>query len=572
MNEAKIVTGPTDKSEDIELRIAVEKNHYIDRIVDQFSDWCSPILVKETRQALKSRQFFWTFFLLLAAIALWTMIGLTFNDARVDFGNAGPNLLSGYWIILGFPLSIVIPFGAYRSLAREYEDGTIQLVSVTTMRAWQIVAGKLGSSMLQMLIYLSIIAPCIAFTYLLRGLSLPQISAGIVICICGCVCLSCVALFFAGSTRSRIYGVGVSIVLIVIQIGVFIAWIIFSVALASGELSFLEIDGQFVFSGIVMAILSTAALMFAAAASMISFESDNRSSIVRVMMLVQQTLFIAWCLTLACFVLDEEMLLALTFVSTHYWLAMGFLLVSENDELSARVRRQIPKTWFGRITCSWFLPGAGRGLVFATGNIWFCAFTFFLMIWAGQWLPQANSNNFNMTSYRFTPSANDFVPHIVSLISICLYSSFYLALTYLICQRYRRTGRVVTGLFSFAAGTVMIFLVTGGSLLFHFNLLPSRNWDMYTADQIFNWYWTSTELFEGGASNVDPVLAFLAGMIMLGICVLAWATAARELNQTRAVVPEKVEFEMAEEKKVERIPEGETIDEIFGELPKNESE
>ena len=77
MNEAKIVTGPTDKSEDIELRIAVEKNHYIDRIVDQFSDWCSPILVKETRQALKSRQFFWTFFLLLAAIALWTMIGLT---------------------------------------------------------------------------------------------------------------------------------------------------------------------------------------------------------------------------------------------------------------------------------------------------------------------------------------------------------------------------------------------------------------------------------------------------------------------------------------------------------------
>jgi len=109
-------------SADPVFRIANTKTSVLDRFTDYFSDQLSPILIKETRQSLKSRQFFWTFFVLLVAVVLWTMIGLSTYDASVEFGTTGASLLVGYWVILGIPLAIIIPSGAYRSLSRAFEE------------------------------------------------------------------------------------------------------------------------------------------------------------------------------------------------------------------------------------------------------------------------------------------------------------------------------------------------------------------------------------------------------------------------------------------------------------------
>ena len=42
-------------------------------------------------------------------------------------------------------------------------------LSITTLKPRQIISGKLGSSIVQMAVYFSAITPCLAFTYLLRG-------------------------------------------------------------------------------------------------------------------------------------------------------------------------------------------------------------------------------------------------------------------------------------------------------------------------------------------------------------------------------------------------------------------
>jgi ABC-type Na+ efflux pump permease subunit len=73
-----------------------------------------------------------------------------------------------------------VPYGAYRSLATEREDRTYELLSVTTLRPRQIIGGKLAGAVLQMLVYLSAISPCLAFTYLLRGLDILTIATIIV--------------------------------------------------------------------------------------------------------------------------------------------------------------------------------------------------------------------------------------------------------------------------------------------------------------------------------------------------------------------------------------------------------
>ena len=40
-----------------------------------------------------------------------------------------------YYAILAFPLAVVVPYAAFRSLAAEREDNTYDLLSITTLQA-----------------------------------------------------------------------------------------------------------------------------------------------------------------------------------------------------------------------------------------------------------------------------------------------------------------------------------------------------------------------------------------------------------------------------------------------------
>ena len=211
---SKLADGDSKESN---LIIAGEKTTALAKFNERLSEWCSSILVKETRQALKSRQFIWTYLALMICVGVWTVFGLASSRNQYD---AGRDLLAGFWVILGFPLALIIPFSAYRSLSREFEDGTINLISITTMKPYQIVTGKFGSAVLQMLTYLSVLAPCICFTYLLRGISISQIVLGLLICVGGSICLTVLGLFLAGVFRSRTLGVGVSVLFVL-----FLGWL-----------------------------------------------------------------------------------------------------------------------------------------------------------------------------------------------------------------------------------------------------------------------------------------------------------------------------------------------------------
>ena len=67
----------------------------LDRVTTAVADRLNPILIKETRESLKSRQFLVTFFLLLAFTLLWTCMGIVFNAPEVYYLPTGASLLSG---------------------------------------------------------------------------------------------------------------------------------------------------------------------------------------------------------------------------------------------------------------------------------------------------------------------------------------------------------------------------------------------------------------------------------------------------------------------------------------------
>ena len=167
-------------------------------------EWLNPILVKECRQAVKSRQFSLTFAGVLLCCWVWSIWGVASlgPSARFGAGGEGLKMFAGYFVILAFPLLVVVPHGAFRSLSDERDDRTFELLAITTLSPRQIIAGKLGAAMIQMLIYLSAASPCLTFTYLLRGIDLPTILLGLGYTVLASLGLSLVSIL-AGSVAAE---------------------------------------------------------------------------------------------------------------------------------------------------------------------------------------------------------------------------------------------------------------------------------------------------------------------------------------------------------------------------------
>ena len=87
---------------------------YAYRGLVNLADRANPILVKETRQALKSRQFVVTFLIVLIAcwIASFAVVSIVGPD--VYFVAAGAQMLLVYAVILAFPLMLIVPYTAFR--------------------------------------------------------------------------------------------------------------------------------------------------------------------------------------------------------------------------------------------------------------------------------------------------------------------------------------------------------------------------------------------------------------------------------------------------------------------------
>ena len=182
------------------------------------SDWINPILVKETRQALKSRQFSWTLMLLTIVVLAWSILAIVAMIPSIYYNSNGSALLIGYVIILIVPALIVIPQSTFRSMASELEDGTFETLSLSTLSPRHILIGKLSVAALQLVVYLSVIAPCIALTYLLRGVTLEVIAMTILIIASCSLALSAIAISVASFSKTRMQQVFFSIVLLVGQV------------------------------------------------------------------------------------------------------------------------------------------------------------------------------------------------------------------------------------------------------------------------------------------------------------------------------------------------------------------
>ena len=155
--------------------------HTLDDTLERWSDRLNPVLVKETRQVLKSRGFVGAFMTMLTLAFLASLVLVAQAVTRLEHGEPGPTFFGVYLTVLMLALCFVVPMNVFRSVSAEFEHKTFESLAVTALSAQRIVWGKLQGAFVQMAAYYSAVAPFVCFTYLIGGIGWPAIVASLVI-------------------------------------------------------------------------------------------------------------------------------------------------------------------------------------------------------------------------------------------------------------------------------------------------------------------------------------------------------------------------------------------------------
>jgi hypothetical protein len=486
-------------------------------LLDRWSDWAgertNPILIKEARQALKSHHFITTFMLLLIAAWVWSFVAILSGMPEIAYNGGGPILLIGYLWVLLVPLILIVPFSAFRSLAAEREDGTFELMAITALNARMIVTGKLASAILQILLYASALAPGISFTYLLRGVDIAMIAFVLCYTITFSVLLSMVGLLMATLSRARHWQVLLSLVLIA---GLFLAmftWGAFaSQAVARDMFGFdPALDGEWAaHSAFALGAVSFIVLMVQAAASRITFASDNRSTPQRVTVVVQFAMWVGWMGYGYWLSKEADFLAVMQLIAASYGVVVGGWLIGESPALSPRVRRALPRSVFGRILLTLFNPGSGTGYLYIVATL--SAVT---AVSVGLNIAGLSRGAFGKTEF-----------HTFATI-ILGYALGYLGIARLAWLWFRARWRVPGEL---TLLLLFLFAMLGIALpLSAATLLESGNFIEYSAIQAPNWAWTIARAADRDLMVSDPIVPIFVYISALLVVFVNIATSTKEV-------------------------------------------
>ena len=308
------------------------------------SEWLNPILVKEARQALRSRQFRRTFFLMLVAGWAWSLLGLAAIGPAVYYSADGPPMFYVYYLILAFPLLVVAPYTTFHSLSTERQDRTYELVSITALSPRQILSGKIGGVALQMMVYLSAIFPCLAFTYLLRGLDIFTILFAVLYTSCFSLGLSMFGLLLASLPMPRQRQIGGAVVFVVVLIvscfinSIYIFGVANNIGLMINSPTFWIVNLAW-----LTVYFNAFALTFLAARAQLMSAAQNHSTALRVGLVVAQISMTSWC-AYALLSGSADAAFMFVFLSTCLWWFAGVFLTGEPPILSPRVKRDLPQS------------------------------------------------------------------------------------------------------------------------------------------------------------------------------------------------------------------------------------
>lgn len=139
-----------------------------------FSDRHSPIVVKELRQGLRQPAFVILFLFLQCVLALAVIFALfSVSDEGLSSRVRMGNVISGFFFgLFSLAVFVIQPLRALCALSSERRDSTIDLLLLTRLDAWRIVAGKWLCLVIQSALLLVAMLPYLMMRYFLGGMNI----------------------------------------------------------------------------------------------------------------------------------------------------------------------------------------------------------------------------------------------------------------------------------------------------------------------------------------------------------------------------------------------------------------
>lgn len=537
--------------------VAREPRGKVDRFLDSLSFLLSPILIKEARQAIKSRQLAVTLTLLFLAVLVWSIAcAVNARVAQMSEAEQSSVTINGFALCLALPLFIVVPFWSFSSMSNEIDETTYDLILCTTLKPWQIVAGKLSAALAQMMIYLAVVAPCFAFCAVLPGTNLPGLTFVLATYTAFSIGLSALGLLM-GTPRSQVWRVFSMVLFFALLLACF-GFAVTTTFTFFGSVTALDYQNwdDMVWSayigtlfGFVAGPIGLGILFAAIAVGAVSPKSSNRSTPVRLAVCVCWFILAKIMILTSFYIPDGSWFIAQVLITGIFVLVVGGWLLGERAELSRRVRRQLPTSTWGDMLVCWLLPGPGRGFVFA--GILYCGFlilhpaSIMLLYYAGIYDQLSD-----LDDYAYGFEYVDFAPNnypwwftfSMGMIAMA-YLGAYLATVWAINIALSKLKLRVNPVGSlFITAIVIIASFIAWAIVNEMFYYPSRyalEWyDQMNVVVVLEWWYRN---FERGPGNPANLLVFARVLFLPGtITLVALIFAAKELQTSRLATPDAV--------------------------------
>ena len=332
----------------------------IEVLVDRFN----PILVKETRQALRGKAFRAGYLIVLLSTCMVGLIVL----ANSSFQGSDDSLGKSYFMALYGPacvgLCAFLPIACFHSMSAEWEGSTHDLLALTELTPAKILRGKLATALVQGILFASASVPFLALVPLMPGISL--VNAGFLLALLpiasGSLC--CMSLAIAAHSKSLgnrgfVLG-GVALISLVA------AWLMVMLAGFTVERSSVDTE-QFVAIGLVALFVGLAGAYLALTAlGPLGHPEENVSTPVRVFLTgATLTALVVMIVTQALVFSPLYSPLAGICFALLLGSFVPFLgLVTERQGLGRRTALRVAEAKTSTLAAPW-LPGPDRGLLLA---------------------------------------------------------------------------------------------------------------------------------------------------------------------------------------------------------------
>jgi len=166
---------------------------------------------------------------LFVCTAAAVMIGLMLLSSGVQGAGSVEQFAQigrGYYRVMlsleGVIVLLLAPLLTAGVISREYERQTIESLILTRLSAWEILAGKLVTSLGFFAMVLLCLAPVLVITSLLGGVSLPEIVFGKLLLLTIACCSGAMGCFYSASNRNSISATIITFFMSLVWLGIVI--------------------------------------------------------------------------------------------------------------------------------------------------------------------------------------------------------------------------------------------------------------------------------------------------------------------------------------------------------------